>query len=135
MQQSKVRQLARLVEIQRLRKAGHETRLATLQMQIAGIDEERAALEELQNRHYEGSGSFIPLNTIVTRLDTILRRRDELEAEAEREKRALLEASRMLDRADEKHVAERRSLERAEGAKALEEALPHLIARARSSLP
>lgn len=135
MQQNKIRQLARLVEIQRLRKASHEIRLATLQAEMAKIDGERTALEDLQTRHYDGGGSFIPLHTIVSRLDTILRRHAVLEAEAEGEKRALLEASRMLDRAGEKHVAERRSMERAEGAKALEEALPHLIARARSSLP
>lgn len=131
----KLRQLARLAEIQRLRKFSHETRLAALQRQIADIDAEEKALAEMQDRHYEGGASFVPLNAIVARLDTLSRRKDHLVTAAEREQRALLETSRMLDRVDEKHLAEKRSVERAEGAKALEEALPHLIARSRSSLP
>lgn len=131
----KLRELARLVEIQRLRKIGHETRLAALRKEVADLADEQKALEELQDRHYEGGRSFIPLNAIVGRLDLVLRRKDLLEAEVERERHALLGASRTLDRVDERHTSEKRSVERAEGARALEEALPHLIIRRRSSLP
>jgi hypothetical protein len=131
----RVRQLARLAEIQRLRKFGHETRLAAIEAQIASLVDECRSLLDLQDRHYEGGRSFIPLETIVRRVEAVLRQKDVLEGELVLARRTLLEASRILDKVDEKHIAERRTLDRAEGAKSLEEALAHLIARNGSSLP
>jgi len=132
---SRMRQLARLSEIQRLRKLSHETRLAAVEARISALREEQAALLALQDRHYETGNSFIPLSAIVSRIDAVLKRRDELEALAASMRRDFLEASRMLDRVDEKHLSERRSVERAENAGAIEEALAHWIVRKRSSLP
>lgn len=131
----RIRQLARLSEIQRLKKSGHETRLAALEAEIAALGEEQAALLALQDRHYETGGGFIPLSAIVSRIDAVLKRKDELDALAARTRQDFLEASRMQDRVDEKHLAELRLLERAESAHAIEEALAHRIGRKDSSLP
>lgn len=131
----RLRQLARLSEIQRLRKFSHETRLAALEAEIAALGEEQAALLALQDRHYETGGGFIPLSAIVSRIDAVLKRKDGLETLAARTRRDFIEASRMLDRVDGKHLAERRLLERAKGTEAIEEALAHRIASKGSSLP
>lgn len=135
MTQDRVRRLARLVEIQRLVKMEHEMRLAAIGDEIAALGADETALRELQDRHYEGAGSFIPMNTIVTRLDSIQRRVAVLEAQAASERHMLLRANRTFERVDDRHATEKRSLERTESAKALEEALPYMLARSRTSLP
>lgn len=72
-------------------------RISNLAAGLAEIAAEDDELLAMQDRRYEGDGTFVDPMAILARLNANIRRKAQLESELAAERQALLQASRRLD--------------------------------------
>lgn len=97
MAQPNVRNLKKLIELQKLGSARLESALASTNIRKAVLDEEREALLGMQDRRYDGSAFAIDPSLLIKRLGMNATEAQHIEQRLESERGALLKEQRRVE--------------------------------------
>lgn len=97
MTRSNVRNLKKLIELQKLGTARLESALASTSVRKAALDEEREALLGMQDRRYDGSAFTIDPSLLIKRLGMNATKTQHIEQRLETERGALLKEQRRVE--------------------------------------
>ncbi len=118
-----------MIRLQKLAKAHHEMELSRLAAEVAAIEEENAALFQMNGDRRDGNASFIPAGIITKRLETNKTKLARITETMMAEKRELLKASRTLDTLDQRLRLLERELDRVQAAVEIDEYISHSLAK------
>lgn len=90
------RNLRKLIGLQKLGSARLEQALAVANARKTALDEERAALIAMQDRHYDGEALNIDPSLLIKRLGTNAAETRRLEQDLETQRKALLQEQRRI---------------------------------------
>ncbi|MBV2144355.1 hypothetical protein KUG47_12705 [Falsochrobactrum sp. TDYN1] len=97
MAQPNVRNLKKLIELQKLGSARLESALASTNIRKAVLDEEREALLGMQDRRYDGAAFAIDPSLLIKRLGMNATEAQHIEQRLESERGALLKEQRRVE--------------------------------------
>ncbi|WP_420960866.1 hypothetical protein [Brucella sp. IR073] len=89
--------LKKMIAVQSLMKARQEMTISRLTAALAEAEAENGELIAMLDRRYDGQARFIDPAAILTRINTNMRRKAELEKELARERQHLLQTSRRTE--------------------------------------
>lgn len=113
--------LRKMIALQSLMKARLEMAIAGLAAALAGIETENAELLAMLDRRYEGHAAFVDPAAILSRLNSNMRRKGELERELTSQRQTLLQTSRRTELLEEQKTEVAQAMERKTQADVIEE--------------